>query len=206
MKLLRVLGLLAAFLAPSFGQTDRVDLTADKLVHDAALVRGLGHARARVGDLVLQADEATLRNQTGELELRGHVHIVLPAREDHTLFRYGSGNLLTSRDAFPQLRPVGQPAHRSACRSHRRPGNRQERVAGSVGEYCGGAHRPGIAQGAVALRRVFHEAEDRRRHFARQRPAERLSGGAQLPAQSRQKSGHAAGSYQVRRPLRAFPT
>jgi hypothetical protein len=99
MKLLRVLGLLAAFLAPSFGQTDRVDLTADKLVHDAALVRGLGHARARVGDLVLQADEATLRNQTGELELRGHVHIVLPAREDHTLFRYGSGNLLTDQPA-----------------------------------------------------------------------------------------------------------
>jgi hypothetical protein len=76
---------------------DRVDLTADKLVHDAALTRGVGHARAKIGDLVLNADEATLHRETNELEMRGHVHVTLPAREDHTVVRYGTAVLLTDQ-------------------------------------------------------------------------------------------------------------
>jgi hypothetical protein len=82
---------------PGFAQAERTDLVADKLIRDAALVRGVGHARAKTGGLVLQADEAALHKETGELELRGHVHVTLPAREDHTVIRYGSGVLLTDQ-------------------------------------------------------------------------------------------------------------
>ena len=97
MKLLWMLSLLPVFLAPAFGQTDRVDLTADKLVRDQALVRGTGHARAKIGDIVLHADEAAWNSQTGELEMRGHVHIALPAREDHTAVRYQIAVLVTDQ-------------------------------------------------------------------------------------------------------------
>jgi hypothetical protein len=54
-----------------------------------------GRAEAKVSGLVLQADEAALNRETGELKMRGHVHVALPAREDHTVVRYGKGVLLT---------------------------------------------------------------------------------------------------------------
>jgi hypothetical protein len=84
-KLLRSLFLLPILLVPAFCQTDRVDLISDKA----------GRAEAKVSGLVLRADEATLNSETGELRMRGHVHVTLPAREDHTVVRYGKGVLLT---------------------------------------------------------------------------------------------------------------
>ena len=74
---------------------DHTDLTADKLVRSGTVLQGSGHARATLGNLTIAADDANLHSDTGELEMRGHVHATLPAREDHTLFRYGSGTLLT---------------------------------------------------------------------------------------------------------------
>lgn len=105
MRLLLTLSLLPISLVPAVGQTDHIDLAADKLTQEAAVLRGLGHARAKIGELVLHADEAILRSETGELELRGHVHATLPAREDHSVFRYGTAVLLTDQ-------PVGLTADR----------------------------------------------------------------------------------------------
>jgi hypothetical protein len=94
-KLPRPLFLLALLLLPTFGQTDRVDLISDKP----------GHAEAKVMGLVLHADEATFNRETGELAMRGHVHATLPAREDHTVVRYGTGVILTAE-------PIGLMADR----------------------------------------------------------------------------------------------
>ena len=91
----RPLFLLSILLFPAFGQTDRVDLVSDKP----------GHAEAKVFGLVLHADEASLNHDTGELAMRGHVHVTLPAREDHTVVRYGTGVLLTNQ-------PIGLTADR----------------------------------------------------------------------------------------------
>jgi len=86
-KLLRSLFLLPILLAPAFCQTDRVDLISDKP----------GRAEAKVSGLVLRADEATLNRETGELRMRGHVQVTLPAREDHTVVRYDKRVLLTAQ-------------------------------------------------------------------------------------------------------------
>lgn len=94
MKLLPSL-FLPFLMAPAFGQTDRIDLTFD----------AAGHARAKIGDLVLSADEATLGRETGELAMRGHVHATLPAREDHSVVRYGADVLITDQ-------PIGLTADR----------------------------------------------------------------------------------------------
>ena len=80
MKLPRPFFLVAILLLPAFAQSDRVELVSDKS----------GHAVAKVLGLILQADEATLNRETGELAMRGHVHAVLPAREDHSVVRYGT--------------------------------------------------------------------------------------------------------------------
>jgi hypothetical protein len=96
LKLLSVISLLPVLLTPAIAQTapqpgsGRVELSADKLVRDGVLLKGLGHARAEIGSLIFQADEATLRSDSGELELRGHVRVALPARADHTVFRFRS--------------------------------------------------------------------------------------------------------------------
>lgn len=87
MKLSRPLFLLAMLVAPAFGQLDRAELVSARS----------GRAEARVGSLVLHADEATLNRDTGELAMRGHVHVTLPARDDHSVVRYGSGVMLTDQ-------------------------------------------------------------------------------------------------------------
>ncbi len=87
MELLRSLSLLSILLVPAFCQTDRVELISNKP----------GRAEAKVSGLVLHADEATVNRETGELKMRGHVHVTLPAREDHTVVRYGKGVLLTDK-------------------------------------------------------------------------------------------------------------
>jgi lipopolysaccharide export system protein LptA len=108
--LLRTFSLLPVCLASAWCQTDRVDLVADKLTHDSAVVHGSGHARAKIGSLILQADEATLHQETGELEMRGHVHITLPAREDHTVVRYQIAVLLTDQ-------PIGLTADQATVKN-----------------------------------------------------------------------------------------
>jgi hypothetical protein len=82
-------------LAMAFPQTDRIELLSDKP----------GHAEAKVSGVVLHADEATFNHNSGELVMRGHVHAMLPAREDHTVVRYGTGVLLTDQ-------PIGLTADR----------------------------------------------------------------------------------------------
>lgn len=93
--------LLAMLLAPAFAQNDRVDLISDKP----------GHAEARVFGLVLHAEEARLNPESGELVMRGHVHATLPAREDHTVVRYGAGVVLTNQ-------PIGLTADRVTVKSN----------------------------------------------------------------------------------------
>ena len=95
MKLPRPLFLLPLCIAAAFGQSDRVELVSGKP----------GHAEAKAFGLMLHADEATLNHDTGELSMRGHVHVTLPAREDHTVVRYGAGVLLTDQ-------PIGLTADR----------------------------------------------------------------------------------------------
>src|SRR5438067_12335475 len=103
MRLLYMLSLAPLLLAPAAGQsrqpanTDHVDLHADKVVQNGDLLHGSGHARATIGEITAAADEAALHSETGEIELRGHVRATLPARDDHSEFRYGAGNLLTDQ-------------------------------------------------------------------------------------------------------------
>ena len=92
--------LMLALLLPAFAQTDRVDLVSDKP----------GHAEARVFGLILHAEDAKLNRDSGELVMRGHVHVILPAREDHTVVRYGAGVVLTSQ-------PIGLSADRVTVKS-----------------------------------------------------------------------------------------
>jgi hypothetical protein len=94
-KFPRPLFLVTIFLFSAFAQSDRVELVSGKP----------GHAEAKVLGLVLHADEATLNRETGELAMRGHVHVMLPAREDHSVVRYGTGVLLTDQ-------PIGLTADR----------------------------------------------------------------------------------------------
>jgi hypothetical protein len=94
-KLLRPLFLVTILLLPAFAQSDRLDLLSDKP----------GHAEAKILGVVLHADEATLNRETGELAMRGHIHVMLPAREDHTVVRYGAGVIVTDQ-------PIGLTADR----------------------------------------------------------------------------------------------
>ena len=87
MKLLRSLFLLPVLVVPAFCQTDHVALVSDRS----------GRAEAKVQGVVLRADAATLNRETGELKMRGHVHVTLPARADHTVVRYGKGVLITKQ-------------------------------------------------------------------------------------------------------------
>ncbi|HTX38355.1 MAG TPA: hypothetical protein VME43_25180 [Bryobacteraceae bacterium] len=103
MKFLSFLALSPFFLAAATyhapAGSGRVNLVADKLVRTGALLQGRGHARVAVGGIVFQADEATLRSATGEVELLGHVQVTLPARADRSVFRFGSGAPATGQPA-----------------------------------------------------------------------------------------------------------
>jgi len=103
MRLLLTLSLLPLWVASGVAQTavaaygERVDLTADKLVRTDNVLRGQGRVRAKLGALTILADEGALRVDTGEFQLRGHVVVNLPAREDHSLFRCGDSSVVTDR-------------------------------------------------------------------------------------------------------------
>ena len=115
------MGLLSLLMLPfaatlAIGQTapadaTRANLSADRLTRNGALVQGRGHVRARAGGLVFQADEATLRSDTGELELRENVLVTLPARADKSVFRFGSG---ISESRKPHAIVTGDPVALSA--------------------------------------------------------------------------------------------
>ncbi len=79
--------LLSILLLPAFAQTDRIELVSDKP----------GRAEARVSGIILHADQAALNRDTGELQMRGHVHVALPAREDHVVVRYSGRVMLTDQ-------------------------------------------------------------------------------------------------------------
>ena len=95
--LLPVVSLAAMGQTPPSAVTAHADLVADKLTRTDNVLRGQGHARAKIGDLAIQADEAAWHSDTGELELHGHVQVTLPARSDHRLFRYGKASLVTDK-------------------------------------------------------------------------------------------------------------
>lgn len=103
MKGLPRLSLLAVFLAltTSYARptadSDRVELLADKLTRTDPVLRGSGHVRARIDGLAIQADEGAWNSETKELEMRGHVQLTFPERTDHTVFRSGSGNIVTDK-------------------------------------------------------------------------------------------------------------
>jgi lipopolysaccharide assembly outer membrane protein LptD (OstA) len=83
--------------APSQTASDHCSVAADKLTREGKLVRATGHVRAKADGLELTGDEGTCNSDTGEVELRGHVETVLPARPDHSAFRYDSGTLITDK-------------------------------------------------------------------------------------------------------------
>ena len=73
------------------------EMAAKHLTHEGFILHGTGGVETRIGQFVLHADEGTLNPETGEIDLRGHAHLVLPARTDHTLFRYDSTALVTDK-------------------------------------------------------------------------------------------------------------
>lgn len=80
-----------------FTGTEQPEMTAGKLVHQGPLLRGTVGVEVKLGPLVLHAGEGTLNSETGELDLSGGVHVTLPARSDHSLFRYGTDALVTDK-------------------------------------------------------------------------------------------------------------
>jgi len=86
---------LVLLIVPAFAQTDRIELLSDQP----------GRAAAKVSGILLHADQATLHRETGELQMRGHVSVLLPARSDHTAVRYGTGVIVTAQ-------PIGLTADR----------------------------------------------------------------------------------------------
>ena len=105
MKLLSILPQLLAVAVSAVCQTnpptstDRVELTADKVTHEGAIIRGTGHVRAKFGAFVLEGDEGSWRQDTGEVEVKGHARVVLPARPDRNWFRYDSSVVATENRA-----------------------------------------------------------------------------------------------------------
>ena len=103
MRLLLTVSLLPLLAAAGFAQASsssasvHCDLTAGKLSRDGKLVRAGGHVKAKAEALDLAADQATCNTETGEVELLGHVQAVLPARADHSVFRYGSATFVTDK-------------------------------------------------------------------------------------------------------------
>ncbi len=106
MRLPPTLALLPIWLATGIAQppppagSHQLDLVADKTIRDGCVLHGVGHARAKLGAIVTQADEAVSRCDTGELELRGHVQATLPERPDKMVFRYGAGTLVTDESVI----------------------------------------------------------------------------------------------------------
>jgi lipopolysaccharide assembly outer membrane protein LptD (OstA) len=70
-------------------------MTAAKVTRDGSVLRGTGSVKAKVGNIMFQAETGVLNRETGELALSGHVHLVLPPRPDHNLFRYDATALVT---------------------------------------------------------------------------------------------------------------
>jgi hypothetical protein len=122
LKFLSVLSMFPVFLGAATYQATAPSvparLAADRLVRDGALLRGQGHARATVGGLVFQADEAILDSASGEVELRGHVQIALPGRADHSVFRFAAdGPSMGRPGAIVTDKPVGLTAGRMTIRN-----------------------------------------------------------------------------------------
>ncbi len=88
-------GLLA--LATLVQAQTHIEMTAKDLKKDGSVLRGRGAVEAKADQCMMRADEGTLNRETGEIDLRGHVHVVLPPRTDHTVFRYDSHALVTGK-------------------------------------------------------------------------------------------------------------
>ena len=100
MKSLLISGLaLVALAYPLISQPtaeEPVQMTAVKITRDGSVLRGTGSVKAKVGNIIFEAETGVLNRETGELALSGHVHLVLPPRSDHNLFRYDATALVTA--------------------------------------------------------------------------------------------------------------
>jgi lipopolysaccharide assembly outer membrane protein LptD (OstA) len=109
--------LLSLFLLPVLTAAS-ADLIADKLSRNGAVLHGIGHVRSRSGNLDFQADEGTLNTGTGEIDLRGHVHVTLPGRDDHSLFRYGDSSATGQPGAIVTDKPAELYANRISLKDN----------------------------------------------------------------------------------------
>jgi lipopolysaccharide export system protein LptA len=97
--LLALAGVAHAQTSPATG-SERPEINAQHLTHAGPLVRGTGGVEIRIGRLVLHGDQGSVNTETGEVDVRGRAEIVLPARVDHTLFRYDHGALVTDKTVY----------------------------------------------------------------------------------------------------------
>src|SRR5215472_8968810 len=81
-------------------ERERPEISAKRLMHAGALVRGTGGVQIEIGRLRLHGDEGSVNTETGEVDVRGRAEVVLPARTDHTLFRYDHGALVTDKAVY----------------------------------------------------------------------------------------------------------
>lgn len=98
--LLATLAASTAFLSAQTGALptgNHAGMTAKHLTHEGSILRGTGGVEGRVGQFVFRSDEGTLNSDTGEIDLRGHAHLIMPARTDHILFRHDSTALITDK-------------------------------------------------------------------------------------------------------------
>jgi len=95
--LLSILSAAAAAQTDSSSILDGCQLNAVKVTHDGKLLRGSGQVHAKGGGLSVSGDEATCNTDTGELDVRGHAQVTLPARSDFSVFRYKTSVFLTNR-------------------------------------------------------------------------------------------------------------
>ncbi len=84
---------------PLVCQTQSVEMTATKLDRQGTLVRGSGGVKAKFGPVLVTSDSGTWDRSTGEVVLVNHVHVALPPRTDHNLFRYEDTGLVTAGPA-----------------------------------------------------------------------------------------------------------
>jgi lipopolysaccharide assembly outer membrane protein LptD (OstA) len=74
-----------------------VEFVAARLTRAGTTLRGAGAVQAKAAGLILNSDEGTYNTETGEVDLRGHVRVTLPARTDHHLFRYDKESIVTEQ-------------------------------------------------------------------------------------------------------------
>lgn len=84
---------------PLLAQTPSIQLTATKLVREGSVLRGSGSVKTSLGAIAIASEKGSWDRSTGEVILTGRVHVILPPRTDHNLFRYENTALVTAGPA-----------------------------------------------------------------------------------------------------------